>query len=58
MTSVVFTPALESIDGVDVELAGDLAGMQFYVMSWLHRISEKAGNAVRSCAEHLDRQQK
>ena len=33
MTSVVFTPALESIDGVDVELAGDLAGMQFYVMS-------------------------
>ena len=41
MTSVVFTPALESIDGVDVELAGDLAGMQFYVMSWLHRISEK-----------------
>ena len=58
MTSVVFTPALESIDGVDVELAGDLAGMQFYVMSWLHRISEKAGNAGHSRAEHLDRQQK
>ena len=58
MTSVVFTPALESIDGVDVELAGDLAGMQFYVMSWLHRISEKAGNAVHSRAEHFDRRQK
>ena len=58
MTSVVFTPALESIDGVDVELAGDLAGMQFYVMPWLHWISERAGNAVRSREEHLDRQQK
>ena len=58
MTSVFFTPALESIDEVDVELAGDLAGMQFYVMPWLHRISERAGNAVRSREEHLDRQQK
>ena len=57
MTSVVFTPALESIDGVDVELAGDFPGMQF-MSCWLHRIPEKAVNAVHSSVEHFDRQQK
>ena len=39
MTSVSFTPALESIDGVDVGVVGDLSGIQFCGMIRLHRIS-------------------
>ena len=38
------------------ELVGGLSGIQFSGTFRLHRISEKAGNAVHPCTEYFDRQ--